>query len=94
MPQTSLPFFPEDIKLINSQVGFQKRNGIVYYFNGIMPIFQHPEDDLRSFRLFTSQLVVNGNAKQSEIIAAFGVSVISVKRWVKRLREEGLQGFF
>ena len=94
MPQTSLPFFPEDIKLINSQVGFQKRNGIVYYFNGLMPIFQHPEDDLRSFRLFTSQLVVNGNAKQSEIIAAFGVSVISVKRWVKRLREEGLQGFF
>jgi hypothetical protein len=94
MPQTSLPFFPEDITLINSHVGFQKRNGIVYYFNGSMPIYQHPEQDMRSFRLFTSQLVVNGNAKQVEIVNAFGVSDISVKRWVKRYREEGAQGFF
>lgn len=94
MPQTSLPFFPDDITLINSQVGFQRHNGIVYYFNGSMPIYQHPEQDIRSFRLFTSQLVVNGNAKQVEIVKAFGVSEISVKRWVKRYREEGAQGFF
>lgn len=94
MPQISLPFFPEDITLINSQVGFQKSGGIVYYFNGSMPIYQHPEHDIRSFRLFTSQLVVNGNAKQVEIVKAFGVSDISVKRWVKRYKEEGSQGFF
>jgi len=94
MPQISLPFFPEDITLINSHVGFRKHKGIVYYFNGSMPIYQHPEGDIRSFRLFTSQLVVNGNAMQSEIVKAFGVSVISVKRWVKRYREVGAQGFF
>jgi hypothetical protein len=94
MAQTSLPFFPEDISLINSQVGFRKQKGIVYYFNGSMPIYQHPEGDIRSFRLFTSQLVVNGNARQSEIVKAFGVSTISVKRWVKRYREAGAQGFF
>lgn len=94
MPQTRLPFFPEDITLINNTVGFQKRNGIVYYFNGSMPVYQHPEEDIKSFRLFTSQLVVNGNAKQIEIVKAFGVSAISVKRWVKRYIEEGAQGFF
>lgn len=94
MPQIILPFFPEDIRLINSIVGFQKKDGIVYYFNGSMPIYQHPENDIKSFRLFTSQLVVNGNAKQIEIVKAFGVSVISVKRWVKRYRKEGAQGFF
>ncbi len=94
MPQISLPLFSEDITLINSIIGFQKNNGIVYYFNGSMPVYQHPEDDLKSFRLFTSQLVVNGNAKQIEIVKAFGVSAISVKRWVKRYREEGAQGFF
>lgn len=94
MPQTSLPFFPEDIVLINSLVGFQKKNGTVYYFNGSMPVYQHPENDIKSFRLFTSQLVINGNAKQVEIVKAFGVSSISVKRWVKRYREEGAQGFF
>ncbi len=94
MPQIRLPFFPEEITLINSTVGFQKNCGIVYYFNGSMPVYQHPEEDLKSFRLFTSQLVVNGNAMQSEIVRAFGVSSISVKRWVKKYREEGAQGFF
>ena len=94
MPQTQLPLFHEDITLINSLVGFQKRNNIVYYFNGSMPIYQHPEDDIKSFRLFTSQLIVNGNAKQVEIVKAFGVSPISVQRCVKRYREEGAQGFF
>ena len=94
MPQTHLPLFTEDITLINSFIGFQKKNGIVYYFNGPMPVFQHPEGDIKSFRLFTSQLVVNGNAKQVEIVKAFGVSKISVTRWVKCYREKGSQGFF
>lgn len=94
MPQTRLPFFPEDIELINNYIGVQKKNGIVYYFNGAMPVFQHPENDYPSFRLFTSQLVVNGNVKQVEIVKAFDVSPISVKRWVKKLREEGAESFF
>ena len=94
MPQTHLPFFPEDTHLINSAIGFQKRNGMVYYFNGSMPVYQHSELDYKSFRLYTSQLVINGNSTQKEIANAFGVSEISVKRWVKRLREEGAQGFF
>jgi hypothetical protein len=94
MPQINLPFFPKDITLINSQVGFQKRNNTVYYFNGSMPIYQHPASDIRSFRLYTSQLVINGNVTQSEIVRAFGVSPISVKRWVKRYREQGAEGFF
>ncbi len=94
MPQIHLPFFPEDIVVINSLIGFQKRDGIVYYFNGSMPFYQHPENDIRSFRLITSQLLVNGNAKQVEIVNAFGVSSISVKRWVKRYREKGAEGFF
>ncbi len=94
MPQLLLPFFPEEITLINSRIGFEKRDGIVYYFAGSMPVYQHPENDLKSFRFFTSQIVVNGNATQSEIVRAFGVSVISVKRWVKRYREQGVEGFF
>jgi hypothetical protein len=94
MPQASLPFFPEDITLINSRIGFQKRDGIVYYFNGSMPIYQHSENDIRSFRLFTNQLIINGNALQSEIVKAFGVSAISVKRWVKKYRNKGSRAFF
>lgn len=94
MTQTRLPFFPEEIELINQYIGFQKQNGTVYYFNGAMPIYQHPECDYASFRLFTSQLVVNGNVKQVEIVRAFNVSAISVKRWVKKYREEGAESFF
>lgn len=94
MPQTRLPFFPEEIELINHHIGFQKRNSTVYYFNGAMPVYQHPVDDYASFRLFTSQLVVNGNAKQVEIVRAFNVSPISVKRWVKKYKEEGAESFF
>jgi hypothetical protein len=94
MLQTRLPFFSEDIELINNYIGFQKKNGIVYYFNGAMPVFQHPEKDYASFRLFTSQLVVNGNVKQVEIVRAFNVSAISVKRWVKKYREQGAESFF
>ncbi len=56
-------FFSENIELINNHIGFQKINGIVYYFNGAMPVFQHPEKDYASFRLFTSQFVVNGNVR-------------------------------
>jgi hypothetical protein len=94
MPQTRFPFFPEEITLINQHIGFQKRDGIVWYFNGMMPVFQHPEKDYQSFHLFTSQLVVNGNCKQSEIVKAFNVSSISVKRWVKKYREQGTKAFF
>lgn len=94
MPQARLPFFPDDIELINTYIGVQKKKGIVYYFNGMMPVFQHPEEDLSSFRLFTSQLVVNGNVKQVDIVRAFDVSTVSVKRWVKKYREKGAGAFF
>ncbi len=94
MPQTSLPFFPVEIELINNHIGFQKKAGIVYYFNGAMAVFQHCENDYASFRMFTTQLVVNGNAKQIEVVKAFGVSASSVKRWTRKYRENGSEAFF
>ncbi len=89
-----LPIFPADSTELNSLVGFCSRNDFVYYFNGQMPIFSHHIADLKSFRLICSQLIENGVASQSEIIRAFGVSKISVKRYVKLYREEGAEGFF
>ena len=94
MPQMLLPIFPPELTLINQKVGFLKRDGKVYYFNGTMPIFSHAQDDLASFRLITSQLVVLGNATQSQIVRAFGISKISMKRYVKRYRERGAKGFY
>lgn len=94
MPQMLLPMFPAESTSINPLLGFCRKDDMVYYFNGMMPIFSHAVTDLNSFRLITSQLIVNKVASQKDIIDAFGVSPISVKRYVKIYREEGAKGFF
>ena len=94
MPEPFLPLFPADVTEINRHVCFAKREGRIYYFNGPMPVFSHEEKDLASFRMFTSQLVHDGNCSQAEIARAFGVSAISLKRYVKKFREEGIKGFY
>jgi len=70
------------------------RDNQVVYFNGHLPVFTHPVDDLASFRFFTTQLIVNGTASQSEIIQAFGVSSTTVKRCCRHYREGGAGVFF
>ena len=49
MLQMQLPIFPSGLTLINRQVGFQKKDGQIYYFHGQLPVFSHAEDDLASF---------------------------------------------
>jgi len=67
---------------------------MIYYFNGCMPIFTHAEGDEASFRMITSQMYVNGICKQREIVEAFGVTAIRVKRDVKKYKEGGPAAFF
>jgi transposase-like protein len=94
MPQLQLPLFPEGITLINQNVGFLRQGASITYVYGNLPVFTHDIDDMRSFRMFTSQLYINGSASQAEICRAFGVSKISVLRSVKLYREKGMAGFF
>lgn len=94
MPQTILPLFPAGATAINEHLAFYKKDGQVYYLQGSMPVFSHGEHDTGSFRLFTSQLYINGNCTQREIVEAFGVTPISVKRSVKKLKEEGPESLF
>jgi transposase len=94
MPQTLLPVYPSDATSINDILSFCKRDGSVYYFHGALPIFTHDEKDMRAFRMFTSQLVVNGTCKQAEIVRAFGISAISMKRHVKKFRAGGSKAFY
>ena len=94
MSQIQLPLFPAGVTQITSVLAFSKEDGRVTYFNGSMPVFVHDEDDLASFRMITAQFFINGNATQAEIMRAFGVSKISLKRAVKRYREEGPKGFY
>lgn len=94
MPQVQLPIFPAGVTPINSEVAFEERDGKVYYFNGHLPVFVHEKNALGSFRLFSTQLVINGNATQAEISRAFGVPLVSVKRYVKLYRQGGAAAFF
>jgi transposase-like protein len=94
MPQMLLPIFTREVTLINQLIGFAKRDGRVYYFNGQMPIFVHDENDLDSFKMFMAQLFVTGNATQSEINKTFGLNPINMKRWSKRYREGGPGAFY
>ena len=94
MPQTLLPVYPSDATPINNVISFCKRDGSVYYFHGALPVFTHDEKDWRAFRMFTSQLVVNGLCKQAEIVRALGISSISMKRYVKKFRADGSKAFF
>jgi transposase-like protein len=94
MPQMLLPFFPEEITLVNELIGFVKKGDYVYYFNGQIPIYLHSSDDYQSFKMFVSQLYICGNASQAEIVRAFGINSSGLKRWVKKYQAEGSSGFF
>lgn len=94
MPQRQLPIFPAGVTEINSSIAVQKEEGQVWYIHGHLPVFHHEEDDVGSFRMFTSQMIVNGTVKPKEIEKAFGVPSITVKRYVKVYRDHGAQGFY
>jgi len=94
MPQLALPIFPEGLISITVDLAFQREEGKVVYFHGLLPVFQHDETDLRSFRMFTSQLIANGTVRQRDIAQAFGVPRATVKRYMKVHREQGSAGFF
>lgn len=94
MPQLQLPIYPAGVTEINGRIAVQKESGTVYYIHGHLPVFQHGEEDVRSFRMFTSQMIANGTAKPKEIVQAFGVPMVTVKRYLTLYREQGAKGFY
>ena len=94
MPQQQLPLFPQGVTLITMQLGFMRDGEDITYLHGSLPVFIHRAGDMDSFRMITAQFVVSGHATQTQIANAFGIPLISIKRAVKRYREQGAKGFF
>ena len=94
MPQVQLPLFPAGATQFNEALAVECRDGQVTYFNGHLPVYTHAQSDLAAFRLFTSQLLVNGSASQGDIRRAFGVPKVAVQRAVDRYRAGGAAAFF
>ena len=88
-----MPIFPDGMTHITAEIAFQRDAGKVYYFSGHLPVFVHDERDLATFRMFTSQLAINGNVTQAQISRIFGVPLVTVKRYVKLYRHGGVVPF-
>lgn len=94
MPQIQLPVFPSGCEDINAHLAVERKGDQITYFNGHLPVFTHQADDVQSFRLFSTQLIVNGAATQAEIVRAFGVPSTTVKRYVKKYRLGGCKAIY
>lgn len=95
MGQGILPLFIEGENHINNKISYEKaedRN--IYYYIYCQPVAFHAINDNIQFKITTAQLIMNGHCKNIEIVRAFGISEISVKRSVKKLRTEGVAGFY
>ena len=89
-----LPLFPETTKLINSSVGFFKKEEFVFYLHNGSPIFCHHEDSLNNYRYILANLVVSKLCHPCEISKALGINQRNVERYAQKLREHGMESFF
>ena len=94
MAQLQLPVFPNGVTQLSSDLGVSCREGKVSYFYGSLPVFAHDARDTKSFRMFLSQLYLEGKIKQAEAVRVFGISAISLKRAVKLYEQSGPGGFW
>jgi len=94
MPQALLPMIPDGASQINGLISVIFQDKQWTYFCGVQPVFTHPENDHKSFRMFTAQLYCQGVCTQAQIIRTFGVSKNSVLRSVAKYRREEISGFY
>jgi transposase-like protein len=94
IPQALLPLIAHGANRINDVISVVREHGQWTYFCGIQPVFQHAENDRRSFGMFTAQLICQGACRQVDILRAFGVSKNSVIRSVAKYRAGGVEAFY
>jgi transposase len=94
MGQLLLPLFPVDTKMLTLVIGVREVEGYVHYLLSGLPIYNHSKEDHLRFRYITSHLALQGLCKNQDIVDLFHVSHDSVRRWKKKLSEEGESAFF
>jgi transposase len=94
MSQLLLPLFPIDTQLLTPYIGVREHDGLVHYLLNGLPIYSHSKTDHLRFRYITSHLLLQGLCKNQDVVDLFHVSHDSVRRWKKKLSEEGESAFF
>jgi hypothetical protein len=56
---------------INIRIAVQEEAGRVCYIHGHLPVFQHEERDVQSFRMLTSQMMVSQFFRKAWILFLF-----------------------
>ena len=51
MPQLVLPIFPDALTPIKELLYVGKQDGKAVYFQGVLPVFSHGEEDWATFRI-------------------------------------------
>lgn len=95
MGQQILPLYIDGEYQINEKIHYEynKETETIYYYLYCHPLYSHGVNEKTSFQLVTAQLIVYGHCRNVEIVKAFGVSSISVKRAVKKYRTGGISAF-
>lgn len=92
--QQILPLFPDNLKMVNYQVGFKQMDDFVHYFVNGMPVYCHEKADKNGYRFVLATLVNNKFCSITELSEALGVNKKNVERYAKALREKGMSHFF
>jgi len=83
MPVPILPLFSDDMTIINRHIAVQQYGDVVYWYQGILPVFRHHVRDQKSFRLFCSQLINLGTATAAELSKSLHVNHAKLSRWAR-----------
>jgi transposase len=92
--QELLPLIPHGANRISENLSVIHENGEWVYFHGCLPIFNHSENDMKSFRMISSSFINNGICKNIDIIKVFNVSKSSVIRSSQKFKDNGSCAFF
>ena len=89
-----MPLIPDGATRVSDVVSVVRQDGKVIYLVGTQGLLCHDENDHRSFRLYTAQLIDQDACRQIDVARAFGVTKSSLARALKTLRAGGAEAFF
>ncbi len=89
-----MPLIADGATRVSDLISVVRENDRWIYFCGAQPVFQHAENDRRSFQMFTAQLICQDACRQVDILRVFGVSKNSVIRSVSKYRDGGVKAFY
>jgi transposase len=89
-----LPLIADGATRVSDFISVVRENDQWIYSCGAQPVFHHAQSDLRSFRMFTAQLICQGACRPVDVMRAFGVSKSSVIRSVNKYRADGVKAFY